>query len=139
MSEKGQNVAEPEERAEYEVPLTGSRLAWAMLEWEALQREADRLAEPIKAAILAGGETVVVGDVRATFNNPRKRYDYGAAFESTYGLALDAGDDGRIAELDEVRDEFSMVKVDYRKAVDKAQIEDVPYTEGDASVTLKLL
>lgn len=53
-----------------------SNLAATMLLWEQRRRELDRLENQIKDAVLILGATQTVGYVRATYNNPRKSYDY---------------------------------------------------------------
>lgn len=62
--------------------MDNSQLAALMLKWEATQRQADGLAEQIKAAVLTIGKTHVVGNVRAAFSAGRRTFDYRAAVDA---------------------------------------------------------
>jgi hypothetical protein len=106
-----------------------SELASLMLEWERAQRRADELRATIEGAVVQIGETVEVGNVRATYSNPRKRYDYEAV--------------GADAPETLVQQYTSTVtKTDWRKLVlDGMGIGQdlVPYSQGSPSVNLKML
>jgi hypothetical protein len=101
-----------------------TELAHAMLEWETTQRKADELAETIKAAVLEVGKTQTVGNVRASYSAGRKSYNYREAWD---------------IEFDELPEEqFMVVSYDYNAACKDAGIE-VPFTQSDPSVSIKLL
>ena len=53
-----------------------SYLAEKMLEWEKLQRRADELKAMIIDTVLHIEKTQTVGNVRASYNKGRKKYDY---------------------------------------------------------------
>ena len=105
-----------------------SQLARLMLEWEELRREMDTIETEIKQSVLQIGKTQVVGNVRATYNNPRKKYDYeGSAVKKIgHGKALEG------LKLDHRK-----VTYDWKAICEEVDVE-VSYTEGEPSVTLKL-
>ena len=53
-----------------------TELAKIMIEYEDTRRRLDKLGDTISSAVLEMGETVVVGNVRATYNNGRKSYNW---------------------------------------------------------------
>jgi len=109
--------------------MKASELAARMLEYEQRKRELDALEAEIVAAVLETGTTQTVGNVRASYSTGRKSYDYRAAL------------DGRdAAELLPWTEEVpATVKIDYRAACKGLGVEDVPYTQSEPSVTVKLL
>jgi hypothetical protein len=109
--------------------MDASELARTMLEWEKVQREADRLKALIQDAVLDLKATQTVGAVRATYSKGRKTYDYQGAIEA----AEESGD------LDwEDLEPFEEVKLDYRRACNTLSL-DVSCKQGKPSVSLKLL
>jgi len=100
-----------------------STLAQKMLEWETITRQADQLAGEIQAAVLELGKTQTVGNVRATYSNGRKTYDYESARQ--------------VAPI-EVIAAHTTPKVDWKAVCDELDI-DAPYTQGEPSVTVKLM
>ena len=103
-----------------------TELARKMLKWEEAQRHADELAEQIKETVLAIGKTQTVGNVRASFRNGTKRYDYEKAWQSHYG-----------DELPSV--EFEKTTFDWRGACQSVGLEEIPFTQSGPSVSIKLL
>ena len=59
--------------------MDNSELAMKMLAWEQAKKSLDTLEKEIEEAVLALGKTQTVGNVRATFSNGRKTYDYETA------------------------------------------------------------
>lgn len=107
--------------------MNATELAQAMLKWEELQRQAKELEESICQAVLELGKTQTVGNVRATFSNPRKSYNYEAAWNSDANPNKD-----KIVE-------YQKISYDYTKACKDYGIKDIPSTTtGTASVSLKL-
>lgn len=106
--------------------MDASELALAMLEYERIRKDLDALEEKIKDAVLRLESTQTVGNVRATFSAGRKSYDYEGAVSS---LDLEDG----------VLDQFLKTSVDYRAACKGLGVEDVPFTQGEPSVSVKLL
>jgi hypothetical protein len=104
-----------------------SALATDMLKWERMKRGLDELGESIKDTVMQIGKTQTVGNVRATYSKGRKSYDY------RYAITV-AGYDSP-SQLEPWR----KVSYDYRAACKELEIEDVPFTQGDPSVSLKLL
>jgi hypothetical protein len=101
-----------------------------MLDWEDAQRKADEMAAAIRDTVLELGETVVTGNVRATYRQGRKRYDYkGAA-------------DGHPMVSEPTVELFTKTKVtvDWRGICDHVGIEkdEIPFSQGDPSVSLKI-
>ena len=108
--------------------MDASKLAQTMLEWEAAQLHADELKAQIEAAVLELGKTQTAGNVKATFYNGRKVYDY----------ALAAIDHPMVSK--ETVSLFKKVveTVDWRGICKHAGIEDIPFTQSAPSVTVKL-
>ena len=79
--------------------LGAKELAVKMLEWGELQEKANKLAEEIKAAVLISGKTQTVGNVRASYSNPRGRYDYQKAVEES-GIDIDSDFADRYIKID---------------------------------------
>ncbi len=114
--------------------MSPSELALAMLKWEQLQREADKLRGLIEDAVMDLQQSQTVGAVKATYSGGRKSYDYVAAVNR----AMQTGN-----YPDDILDPFTetIVKTDYRKAaldglgIDK---DAIPFTQSAPSVSLKL-
>jgi hypothetical protein len=104
-----------------------SRLARLMLDWEELRRSMDSIEEEIKRDVLQLGKTQVVGNVRATYNNPRKTYDYEGSAEKEIDNVT----------LESLKLEHKKVVYDWKEMCNVMDVE-VSYTEGQPSVTLKL-
>ena len=98
-----------------------TELAKKMLEWEELTRQANALADEISAAVLEIGSTQVVGNVRATYSEGRKSYDYYAAWNAVHKTPPGV--------------DHTKVSYDYRKACADYGIDDIPFTQGDPSRT----
>lgn len=104
-------------------------LAMAMLDYEKAQRKADELRAQVEAAVLEIGETQQVGNVKATYRNGRKSYDYKAAVKD------DPGD--IVLEYTETK-----TRVDWRALVlDGLGInkDEIPFTQSDPSVSVKIV
>lgn len=71
---------EGHDKNEEEENVNASELAMQVLVWETKQREADALAEIVKVAVLKGGKTITVGNVRASYSGGR--FDYQAVAEA---------------------------------------------------------
>lgn len=106
-----------------------SQLAQTMLNWETKYIELVMLELAIKEAVLELEETVVTGNVRATYRKPRKTYDYKAGVAGNRA-SLEIG---LVAKHTET---FTTTKTDYQAICKEAQV-DVPFTEGEPSVTIK--
>jgi len=108
-----------------------SEFATMALEWEKAQRKADELAAVLEAATLELGKTQTVGNVRVTFSNPRKKYDYREAAEG-HPMVSDA----TISLFSTVPDPV----IDWRGICKHAGIDDIPFTlNGEPSARIKLL
>jgi len=106
--------------------MDAKELAEKMLEYGDAQTKADELRAEIEDAVLVLGATQTVGNVKATYRNPRKTYDYKTA--------------GRTANPSVIIKFTTQLepKVDWKKVC--AEIEaDVPYNESSAGVTVKLV
>jgi len=104
-----------------------SALAKLMLDWEQVQQRADEIKEAIQDAVLQICKTQTVGNVRATYSAGRKSYDYREAADghpmvsnATIGL-------------------FTTPSIDWRSICKHVGIEDVPFVQGDPSVSVKLV
>ena len=102
-----------------------SELAARMLAWEETQRRADEMRAEIEAAVLALGRTQTVGNVRASYSAGRKSYDYEAA-------AKPVADEETVAR-------FTTPKVDWKGICEHVGINEVPFTQAPASVSVKLM
>jgi hypothetical protein len=105
-----------------------SKLAELMLEYEKMKKRLDEYKQAISDAVLQMQESVTAGNVTAKYYNGRKSYDY----KAVTGMAPD-----------ELVQEYTKttVRVDHRKlALDGLGIakEDIPYTQGDPRVSLKV-
>jgi len=106
-----------------------SYLAELMLKWEKAKQYADELEVAIRDAVLDLGKTQTVGNVRATYSAGRKAYDYeGAARGHRFVTA------GQVELFSK-----TSVTVDWRGICGHVGIEDIPYTQSEPSVTVKLL
>ena len=110
-----------------EPPTDPSALAKMMLDWELLRLKLDKLEAQIKYGVLELGKTQTVGNVRATYSRGRRTYDYRAAIDA-------AGYDSP-SQLAPWR----KVTYDYRQACKELKIDDIPFTQGEPSVSVKLL
>ena len=106
--------------------MNASELAVKMLEWEEIQREANKRATEIEAAVLKLGRTQTVGNCRATYSQGARKFDYETP--------------GQIVDADVIAEHTTtVIKTDWR-AVCKA-IAGVPVvvTQAAPSVKVKLL
>jgi len=62
------------ELAEAPIPISPRDLAYMILNWGDIQRQANFLAEQIEQAVLAEAKTVTVGEARATYSKGRSAY-----------------------------------------------------------------
>jgi len=106
-----------------------SELATKMLEWEKAKKALDALGVEIAAGVLAAGKTQTVGNVRASYSKGRKRYDYETPGQSATAdmIAAHTTAPPRPAP-----------KTDWRRVCKDAGF-DAPFTQGEPSVSLKLL
>ena len=106
--------------------MNASELAHVMLEWEAAQKIADELANVIKEYVLEAGKTQTVGNVRATYSAGRKSHDYEGAWLMYSG--------GRTPP-----DDYAKVTWDWRKACVDAGLKEVPFSQSEPTVSLKII
>jgi hypothetical protein len=101
-------------------------LAMLLLEWGQKQEELETIEANIKECVLQLEKTQVVGDVRATYSKPRAKRDYEIA--------------GKQAPK-EIQDRHTttsiVTKTDWKSICEDAEIEDIPTTYGNPSVTIK--
>lgn len=100
--------------------MSRSQLAKLMLQYEEAKREADRLAELITQEVLDIGETVDVGNVRATYNSGRREFDYELA-------AAHAIVSGKVPPDEEAK--YTVIKVDWRRLCQDNDLDDIPVTK----------
>jgi hypothetical protein len=102
-----------------------SALARYLLLWEERRRALDELEAAIRDAVLQLRKTQTVGNVRATFSNPRKSYDY----ENPGSAAPPA-----------IIAEHTRSVVDWRAVCQDAKIDPVVTPgAGPGSVSIKLM
>ena len=106
--------------------MNAKELAEKMLEYGDAQTKANELREEIEVAVMALQATQTVGNVKATYRNPRKTYDY-----KTAGCIADQSVIHKFTTQPEP-------KVDWKKVCDEINAE-VPFKESEAGVTVTLL
>lgn len=104
-----------------------SYLARKMLEWEQAKRMCNELEAAIRDSVLEIAKTQVVGNVKATYSKGRKSYNYREAGASAP------------AEIIEICTITSSPKTNWRAVCKNAGISEIPFTQSDPSVSLKLL
>ena len=102
-----------------------SKLAMLMLRWEHVKRDLDDMARKIEAQVLALGETVVTGNVRATYSKGRRVFDY-------KGVEPHVDED-----LIELYTE-TVERTDWRAVCKAAGFEPEVLSEGSPSVRVKV-
>ncbi len=105
-----------------------SELAKLMLRWEAAKRRLDEIEAAVIDTVLQLGETVEVGNVKASYSNGRKSYSYS-----------EVGSDASPTLI--ARYTKTVEKTDWRKLVlDGMQIaeEQIPFTQSEPSVKVIL-
>jgi len=107
-------------------------LALKMLRWERLLQKADALAEEIQAVVLEIGKTQTVGHVRASYSGGRKSYDYHEAADGHKFVS-----EATIRLFTELIPETT--RINWRGICEHAGIEDIPFTQSEPSVKLKLI
>ena len=112
--------------------MDSKELAQKMLAWGELQEQAAELEAEIKAAVLEIGKTQNVGNVRATYSNPRKTYQ---SWEQAV-LEKETENNGFPYADYEVK----TVTVDWQKLATDYKIERKAWVDETAkpSVTLKI-
>ena len=103
-------------------------LARTMLRWESMKRVLDSLEAQIQASVLELGKTQNVGNVRASYSKGRKSYDYEAAAKP-------------LDPPDSLLDACTKFSIDWRRVCNCMHIarEEIPFTQSDPSVTVKLV
>jgi hypothetical protein len=96
-----------------------------MLYWEDQKKGLANTEGRIKEAVLELGKTVDTGNVRASYSAGRKKYDYAAGAVVAAGL-------GSFAQ-------FERLVVDHRAVCKHFGVKDIPFTQSEPSVTVKLL
>ena len=108
-------------------------LAQMMLDWEAAKARLDELSVLIEDDVLKIGKTQTVGNVRATYSKGRRSFDYEAG----------AKDHPMVSEA--TLRLFTRIPVapppyvDWGGICKHAGIDDVPFTQGEPKVTVKLV
>jgi hypothetical protein len=110
--------------------MNAKELAEKMLAYGDAQEVANALKTEIETAVLDLEKTQTVGNVKATFRNGRKSYDYKAGAED-HPMVSDA-----TLSLFTTQ---PAPKIDWHKICKHAGIEDVPCTVGKPSVTVALV
>lgn len=109
--------------------MDASELAQAMLRWEQAKAELDKIETEIKSVVFVLGKTQTVGNVKATYSKGRKTYRYEEA----------AHDHMMVSDVTLAMFSTTETKVDWRKLCKHVGIDDVPFTQGGPSVSVKLV
>ena len=107
--------------------MEANQLAQKMLEYAAYQARADALETEIKAAVMELGKTQTVGIVKATYREARKFYDYRKGAQQGNADHVDIEKHTRVTE-----------KTDWRGLCADIGVEDIPFTIGKPSVSVKI-
>jgi len=110
--------------------MNDKELARKMLAYADAQERADRLRVVIESAVMDLQKTQTVGNVKATYRKGRKSFDYKSAAEE-HPMVSDA--------TIHLYTTQPAPKIDWRNICKHAGIEDVPFTIGKPSVTVKLV
>lgn len=111
--------------------MESTELAKKMLEWGELKTQLDALEEEIQQGVLEARKTITVGNVRATYSNPRKTY------QAWDDAVLESAPDG----FDPKTYEVVTVAIDWKKAAADNSIERKSWVDENAkpSVSVKML
>ena len=109
-------------------------LAQAMLDWRRIKGDLDFAEAAIRREVLRLGETVTTGTVRATYNKGRKSYGYASAATASY----DPDNDAHAAALAK-HTVHPPPKTNWRLVCVDAEFTDIPFTQAEPSVTIKIL
>jgi hypothetical protein len=108
--------------------MNASELAKLMLDWEIVQKEQLARETIIKETVLQIGQTQTVGNVRTTYSQGRKTYCYEAAAQA------------RKPEIGmDILEPCSKLVIDWKMVCEKAEVADIPFDQGEPSMTVKLL
>ena len=132
--------------------MDSSMLAARMLEWEQMKKQLDMLEAEIKAAVLEIGKTQTVGNVRVTFTNGRRSFDYetpgktapGEVVEkfTTVSLVTDwqaACEHADVSEDIIAQHTDKVLSTSWAEVCKAAGIEPVVVSQSEPSATVKLL
>ncbi len=127
-------------------------LGLKMLEWEKKTRNLEELGDEICSVVLDIGKTQTVGNVRATFANGRKEYDYETPGSQASSAIIDlyTEEEERIdweglarnfaptvLEISQFTDLNKTIK--WSKVCKEAKIDPVVLSQKDPSVKIKLM
>lgn len=104
-------------------------LAQSMLEWRELKLKLDALEHKIKDAVIQGGKTVDVGDVRASYRKPRRTWDY-----QTPGI-----ENAPEEVIQKYTKTVTTITTDWRAICREIGVEGNSEVTGKASVIIKIL
>jgi hypothetical protein len=107
--------------------MNATELAKKMLEWQELMVQASAIEKEIQAAVLEVGKTQTVGNVRATFSNGRRTFDYETPAKPIAP-----------PELVVLHTEI-IEKIDWKKICDEVGATPIVVSQTDPSVSVKLL
>ena len=105
-----------------------NELAQKMLEWGQRNAELAQLTAEIESAVLELGKTQNVGNVRASYSGGRKSYRYN-----------EAGQTAPPATIEQYTKVVTTQSVDWKAVCADAGITDIPFTQSEPSVTVKVL
>ena len=107
--------------------MNASELANLMLKWEELRKQLDDIEATIRLEVLAVGKTQTVGNVRATFNNGRRTFDYETPAKP-------------IAPPELVMQHTEIIeKIDWKSICDEVGATPILVSQTEPSVNVKLL
>ena len=103
-----------------------SELANKMLEWETLISAAAKLEAEIKEAVLTIGKTQTVGNVRASYSEGRRSFDYSTP-----------GSTAAIEIIEEHTVTQTTMTTDWKQVCKVAGIDPLVVSQSDPSVNVK--
>ena len=112
---------------ERETNMNASELANLMLKWEELRKQLDDIEATIQSEVLIVGKTQTVGNVRASYSNGRRTFDYETPAKP-------------IAPPEIVVQHTEIIeKIDWKKICDAVGATPIVVSQTEPSVSVKLL
>jgi len=102
-----------------------SELATKMIEWESKKKEVDQLEAEIKQAVMLLEESFNVGDISAGFRAGNRKFDYESAGSQATPEIIKSNT-------------VQTTSTNWKKVCSDANIENIPFTTGNPSITLKI-
>ena len=107
--------------------MNARELAYLMLKWAAISKQLDDIEATIRSEVLVVGKTQTVGNVRATFSNGRRTFDYETPAKPIAPPEL-------VVQHTEI-----IEKIDWKSICTEVGATPIVVSQTDPSVSVKLL